>query len=237
MARTTNSSVADRLTRRDRMSTSGLSTSVTPPRVVVGLDERLGVGAGQAGPDRPGAEHDDRAGDGDGRQRDRQRAAGVAERRCAAAWAKRTRSSGGGEEPGGDEGQRERRPGAGRRRARRRTRTARRRARAPRPGRGRGRRTCRPSSTTNAVPISGQQRPPADVLDGRHGLLELVADQPEVGPHRVPRLARREERRRTSSGRPARRPPRPARPRCASDGQHGGHAQAAQQRTTARGRR
>ena len=38
-----------------------------------------------------------------------------------------------------------------------------------------------------------QQRPAAEVLDRGDGVLELVADEAEVGPRDVPRLARRED--------------------------------------------
>ena len=60
---TTNSSVAARLTRRDRMSTSGLSDLGDPAAVVARVDERLGIGAGQARADDPGAEDDHRPGE------------------------------------------------------------------------------------------------------------------------------------------------------------------------------
>ena len=54
-----------------------------PAAVVVRVDERLGVGAGQAGPDDPGAEHDQRAGDGDGRAARSTAGCGRGRARCA----------------------------------------------------------------------------------------------------------------------------------------------------------
>ena len=53
----------------------------------------------------------------------------------------------------------------------------------------------------------GQQRPAADVLDRCDGDLELIADQRQVGPHDVPRLACREDRgERRRIGQPGDRP-------------------------------
>ena len=73
---TRKSNVLVRLTSRDRMSTSGLRTSVTPPRAAPRVVQRLGVGARQPWTDDAG-QHADRD-----RGRDRGRVARAHARRA-----------------------------------------------------------------------------------------------------------------------------------------------------------
>ena len=171
--------------------------------------QRLGVGAGQARADDPGAEHDRApATAAAGRVID-SGLAGTAEhgaRRLGEAHPQQRR----GEERRRRRGPASGRPGGGRRRA------AATNTNSTAPGTSASPRAwarkanVSPSSTTNAVPIVASSDHPPTYSTGRDGGLELVADEAEVGPGDVPRLASSGRSRRTSSGSRARRPSTPS---------------------------
>ena len=157
------------------MSTSGLSTSVTPPPSLCVSTSGSALAPGRRGPMTQAPSTTTVAGDDRRRQGDRQRAAGLAED-GARRLGEPHPQQGGGEEPGGDERQRQRDPvavgaergdeheqhGAGHERL----------ATGVGPE---GERVARQHDEGGAD--RGQQRPAADVLDRRDGDLELVADQ------------------------------------------------------------
>ena len=93
------------------MSTSGLSTSVTPPPSLRVSTSGSALAPGSRGPMTHAAEHDDRA--GDERRRQRRSTAGCGPRPSSVrgAWREAGPQQGGGEEPGGDERQRQARSG------------------------------------------------------------------------------------------------------------------------------
>ena len=210
------------------MSTSGLSTSVTPPVSLCVSISASAPAPGRRGPTNQAASTTVVRGDGDGGQGDRQRVAGLAEHASAAAGRSARAAAAAARKPaatsasvrrdavavGAEGGDEDEQHGAGHERLA--------------TGVGvEGERVRRQHDERRAD--RRQQRPAADVLDRGHGGLELVAHQAEVGEGDVPRLARREdggERRRV--GEPGDRPAERRRPSIATaahtrDGQPAQH--------------
>ena len=192
-AATVNISVSAWFTMRDRMSTSGLTISVTPPRPLWVSNSGSASAPGRCGCDRPRAGHHERRGAHDtGRDR-QQRVAGAPEHGARSPFEAQPQQ-GEGHESGADHreaacgavlvdserGDEHEQDGAGHERLA--PRLGAERERVGQPDRG-GRRG------------TGEEGPAGVVDDRRGGRLELVLNHPVVGPDRVPGVGQRKDRR------------------------------------------